>query len=144
MRPLFPAFLFLIAATPAIAETSFSPFAGPSAARIGDGGTSVVNNGIDFWIMGTPARPYRVLGTLTDLRSSAKAAGDAVDSKPVADAVRAAGGEAAILVSRETRPAPQGKKRELETNGNAAHGTGWSSRADERVTTLVVIRYSGE
>jgi hypothetical protein len=87
----------LMAATPADAKNEFAPFEGPNAERVGEGGTKLTKNGIDYWTTGTPARKYRVLGILTDQRYASWGP-RILDSKSVAKEIKDAGGNAAIVM----------------------------------------------
>ena len=104
--------------------------------RVGEGGVSVVRDGVEYWIVGSPARRYRIVGMLTDQRSAARAGGSAIGSSRLARRVRALGGDGLILIDRrEQDHGPVG----VWSGGDSAAWQG--TRASSVTTTFVVVRY---
>jgi hypothetical protein len=120
--------------TAAKAGIEFAAYEGPDAVRVGTGGAKLVENGLDIWTEGNPPRRYQVLGFFTDERSNSPLSGKAYKSRSVADRVRALGGNALIIVERNSEDAgitavagPYGMIRGIQR---------------KRITTLMqVVRY---
>jgi hypothetical protein len=93
--------LALVAGT-ATAASDFASYDGNDAVREGQGGTKVTTDGVEFWTSGAPPHRYRVLGVLTDSRSSGVFSGSATGSS-VAKHIRSLGGDAAILMSQDSQ-----------------------------------------
>jgi hypothetical protein len=64
---LIGASLGIVLTFSACVSTQYSAYSG-SAVVIGQGGASRNVNGIDFWVYGTPNRPYQVIGYIEDSR----------------------------------------------------------------------------
>ena len=46
----------------ACATVDYQPYEGTKKTHLGEGGTKLVTNGIDFWANGEPNRKYQILG----------------------------------------------------------------------------------
>ena len=64
---LIGASLGMVATFAGCASTQYSQYSG-SPVVIGQGGANRNINGIDFWIYGTPNRPYQIIGYIQDSR----------------------------------------------------------------------------
>lgn len=113
------------------AKIQFSGYEGQEAVKIGEGGTKLTKNGIDYWTSGTPPRQYKVIGLITDKRDEQWDGGHAVGSPKVARLVRDAGGDAVIISS--------------QTEGGATGGGGFGGifalGGSKTMTTMVVVKY---
>jgi hypothetical protein len=90
----------LAVSSPAMAKThvSFAAYEGTGSDVItGKGGTRKEAHGVDFWTTGDPPRPFHYLGVLKVI------GGDPVGSKAVAEAIKKAGGNAAVLKKSDTQ-----------------------------------------
>jgi hypothetical protein len=104
--------------------------------RVGEGGVSVASDGVEYWITGSPAGRYRVVGTLTDQRSAGRGGGSAIGSSRLARRVRALGGDGLILVDR--REQDHGLVG-VWSGGDSAAWQG--TRASSVTTTFAVVQY---
>jgi hypothetical protein len=88
--------LILLAATLALAgcSTPYYTYSG-SPVYTGKGGVSKNVNGIDFWVIGTPTRKFRVIGYIEDSRKRGIIE-NATRDPNVAAKAKAAGGDAVI------------------------------------------------
>jgi hypothetical protein len=86
----------LLAATLALAacSTTYYTYSG-SPVYTGQGGASKNVNGIDFWVIGTPPRKFRIIGYIEDSRKRGLIE-NATRDPNVADKAKAAGGDAVI------------------------------------------------
>jgi hypothetical protein len=64
---LIGASIGIVATFAGCASTQYSQYSG-SPVMIGQGGANHNINGIDFWIYGTPNRPYQIIGYIQDSR----------------------------------------------------------------------------
>src|SRR5262249_45465628 len=78
-------------------STQYSTYSG-SPVMIGQGGASHQVGGIDFWVYGTPNRPYQIIGYIEDSRPGGPLA---MVSRfdTVAAQARAAGADGIIITS---------------------------------------------
>lgn len=132
--------LLLVAAlavsSPAMAKThiSFAAYEGTGSDVItGKGGTRVEDHGVDYWTTGDPPRPFHYLGVLTVVGK------EAVGNKAVAEAVKKAGGNAAVLKRSSTQA--------FAVHNDAVHAFGatmpaTNSLMHETTSVLAVIRYA--
>ena len=84
----------------ASSDPQFHPYKAPLPAFSGgEGGKHANALGIEVWSEGAPARPFQILGTITDNRQIGTYAGPNKSGlvKIIAKEVRAVGGDAAIL-----------------------------------------------
>jgi hypothetical protein len=138
MKQLLFACLVATLAAPASAGVQFSTYEGPQAVQTGTGGAKISKDGIDFWTDGTPPRRFQILGFLTDTRGDGSFSGNAIGSSGLAKRVRAAGGDALVIIDQNTRP--EGSVGMLRPNGFG--GVQHISRAVNTVTTkFAVVRY---
>jgi hypothetical protein len=118
---------------PAFGKTRFEAYEGRQSVRDGEGGTRVTKDGIDFWTNGDPPRRQQIIGIISDNRGTGPLHGDAIGSSSVAKAAKAAGGNAVIVMSRDT-----------ESKGIYAGGSQGSAFAvpiEERTTKFIVVKY---
>lgn len=128
----------LLAATPAKAGVELSLYEGPDAVQTGTGGTKISKHGVDFWTYGTPPRRYRIIGVLTDTRTTKLLAGKAIGSAGLAKRVLRAGGNALIVVDRDSRYG--GRSTVRSPSGNS-----YDFGSFDKVTTqFLVVRYLEE
>ena len=135
--------LALATSSAASAGPKFVPYEGKDAVSEGRGGTKIVAHGIDFWTTGEPPRRFQVLGVLTDNRSPGIIYGHAVGSGKVADKVRAAGGDAVIILGQSSQITGYVHGGQANLSGGTAYGFGWSRPVSEETTQMVVIKYLG-
>lgn len=136
MRLAFAAVLLTLSA-PAIGRTTFALYDGPDAERVGQGGTRITKNGIDWWTTGSPAKRYRVIGIITDQRSNKPFRGQAIGSKSIAKQVLEASGDAIVIVGQDERATG------MSGAGGFSGGNGWlAGKTITRTTSqLLVIKY---
>ena len=72
------------------------PFEGTNSVRVGQGGTHENYEGVDVWTHGEPPGPYQIIG-YTTVDTGEGWLGHRMLLPRVADRVRAAGGDAALL-----------------------------------------------
>lgn len=121
--------VLLVFTTPAGAG-DFAAYEGREAVVQGEGGTRVQSNGVDFWTFGTPPRTYRILGVITDKRPAQGFGSNLTRSRALAKRVKDVGGDAAIVLTEETRP-----------TGTFNLGNGSATVVEDRSTKLLVVRY---
>lgn len=131
------AVLIATAASPALAGTQFVPHDDGQAVRIGQGGTAISRDGVEFWTGGAPARRYQVVGMLTDSRSIGAGAGAAIGSSRLARRARAAGGDALVLFDQSRH---DGGFVGVWSGGDSAAPYQGFRAVSER-TTFMVVRY---
>ena len=131
----------LIASTSASAGARFEGFEGPAVIRIGEGGSRLTKNGIDYWTNGSPARHFRVIGFVTDKRKSGPFHGDAVGSPSIAKLVKDNGGDAVILVDSEEKVNGVATSGSAYGAGHYAFGSAFSAAIVDRVSRMTVIKY---
>ena len=90
----------LFIATPAYARVEFASYEGPDSIQVGEGGTKVTRDGIDFWTMGAPPRRFLILVILTDVRQNRIFDGQAIGCRGLARRAREAGGNGLILLGQ--------------------------------------------
>lgn len=113
MKKLIIAALVLSASSVAPAKQEYAAYEGRDAIQVGNGGTKITKNGIDFWTTGSPPHRYQVLGILTDARKNRRFDGNVIGSESVAKKAIAAGGDAVIVAGADTKAAG------FVTSGNA-------------------------
>lgn len=115
---------------PAVAGSGFTPYESRDPVVEGQGGTRVSGNGVDFWTTGTPPRRYRILGVLSDTRPDSGFGSNPTKSRALAERIRAAGGDAAIVLGSDTQLA-----------GAFNVGYGVTVTNHDRTTQFLVVRY---
>lgn len=125
------------AASAGLARSQFAAVPDGGAVFEGEGGISIARDGVDFWTNGTPARRFQVLGTLTDRRSGALSAGQAVGSPALARQARELGADGLILFDRSVR---DGGYVGVWSGGDSLTPIS-GSRASSTTTTFVAVRY---
>ena len=128
-------------------DPKFDPYRPPLPAFSGgEGGKQTSALGIEVWSQGAPARPFQILGTLTDNRAIGRFDGPSRDGfvKIIARGTKAAGGDAAILDeaapdSQRRFPAVASRNmREFLTGSRPADGQ------PSYVTRFWVVKYLAE
>ena len=93
--------LLFVAFISGCATVDFQPYEGKTKILEGDGGTKVVEEGIEFWANGAPPRKYTIIGMVTS--TVAAGVGDeGIVRSAVAAEVKKHGGNAAIQVTNNT------------------------------------------
>ena len=92
--------LFALALS-ACATVDYQPYEGRNNLYQGEGGSKVVEGGVEFWANGTPPRRYSILGFVVSEVGSGYG-DEAMIRSAVASEVKKRGGEAAILVNNNT------------------------------------------
>lgn len=134
--------LFLASIGQAEAKSHFVAYEGKDSVQEGRGGTKVAKNGIDYWTTGLPPHRYQILGIITDKRCiGSKLCGDPVGSPAIAEAAKAAGGNAVLFMSEVDKAMGSVGGASAYGNGHSASGFGWSAMVGDHVTTLVVVKY---
>jgi hypothetical protein len=130
---LIGASLGIILTFSACVNTKYSAYSG-SAVLIGQGGASHNVNGIDFWVYGTPNRPYQLIGYIEDSRPGGPIS-MAGREKGIAAQAQAAGADG-IIINSDSK----------EFMGTVSNGfvNGWSTGTGFGMsgfgTTVPVIR----
>jgi hypothetical protein len=95
--------LILLGATMALSAcaTDYYSYSG-SPVFIGQGGASKNVNGVDFWVIGTPPRKYRIIGYIEDSRKAGSIEMATRDLN-IAARAKAAGGGAVIATADFSR-----------------------------------------
>ncbi len=149
MRPVIAraslaAVLALLAATSASGRSTYAAFESRDIVVQGKGdGMKEVSRGIDWWVSGEPPRKYQRIGTIVDLREDTGGANKITNSRDVAKLVIDAGGNAAIILSQESKAL--GGNPVFSTFGGQQYGQS-VTQGPERAqieSTLAVIRYVG-
>ena len=143
-----------------LATTTFKAFDDGGAHYVGKGGAREVVDGVEIWSDGSPPRTYRVIGLIEDTRRNA-AIPMASFKKDVAEAIRANGGAAGIILTKGvqqlgtyTTPTttntrvfgtatPLGTTGLYSVNGTATSTTSptYTVPISNQVATVAVIRY---
>lgn len=144
--------------SPAIAKTKYEAMeTREPIILVGQGGTRTTKHEIDYWTSGSPPRRHQVLGIIKDNRDNHWLSGNAVGSKAIAKLVKQAGGDAVIILDRNSRQTGTVSGGQVNSSGNAtgscygyqcsataygqANGTAWSSVVIETSTSMVVVKY---
>ena len=120
------------------AKIEFSAYEGPPQISVGNGGTRIAKNGIDYWTSGTPPRRYQVIGLVQDKRDETWDGGHAIGSPSIAEKVKKAGGDAVIVQSQE------------EAGRTGGYGSGSGAFAflamggSKTITSMLVVKYLPE
>ncbi|HEX3699316.1 MAG TPA: hypothetical protein VHV27_01450 [Phenylobacterium sp.] len=112
--------------TQAIAGPEFLSYEGPDAVQTGKGGEKKIVAGVDFWMDGTPARKFQVLGSLRDQRHETGLFGAIRMSSyetDIAKAAKAAGGDAVILQSESEEVTGRTGFADTQVNGTHSFGS---------------------
>lgn len=141
MRIIALAVLSLVIASPVSGKVRFQPYEGKNTVFDGQGGTRTEKDGVDFWTFGSPPRRFQVIGIITDRRGSGPLSGDAVGSPSVAKKVKEAGGDAVIMMHRDSQVTGVVTGSQATGYGNQVVGSGWAVPVSKNLTTFVVIRY---
>lgn len=144
--------------SPALAKTKYEAMeTREPIVLVGDGGTKTTKHEIDYWTSGSPPRRHQVLGVIKDDRDNHWMSGSAVGSKAVAKLVKRAGGDAVVIISRDSRQTGTVSGGQVNSTGNAtgscygyyctanangqANGTAWTSAVVVTSTQMVVVKY---
>ncbi len=123
--------------TPALAgaKIDFAIYEGQPKIAIGEGGTKMTKNGIDYWTTGTPPRRYQIIGFVQDKRDELMDSGHAIGSPNIAAKVKRAGGDAVIVESQE----------EAGKTGGYGSATGFfgflAMGGSKTITRMLVVKY---
>ena len=135
------------------ASQSFYSYDGPVKPLKGDGGAKVVKNEIEYWVDGAPSRPFRIVGVMVDSRSDRWFSGSAVGSKAIAKKVKAAGGDAVIILDQAEKISSVVSNYFGSTSGSvtafgnmatysgSTYGSGTTEVVNNVKTRLYVIAY---
>lgn len=125
---------------PAHAKIVLSINDGADKTITGNGGRKLFSQGIDWWTSGDPAKRYKIIGVLTDSRTSGLFSGKAIGSKAIAGKVKATGGNAVILY--KTSETDVGSITYLQQGQSYPSGadTAIHSSITEKSTIFVVIK----
>src|SRR5215469_7653380 len=113
---LIGASLGMVAMFAGCASTQYSQYSG-SPVIVGQGGANRNTNGIDFWIYGTPNRPYQIIGYIQDSRLGGPLA-MAGRERGIAAQARARGADGIII---------QSDNKEVMGTISNGFANGWSS-----------------
>lgn len=124
------------------AKIDFATYEGRPIIEIGDGGSKITKNGIDYWTSGKPPRCFHVIGHVTDRRNEDMDGGHAVGSPRIARLTKQAGGNAVILINQNDVAAGS-------SGFGAVYGYGWSGLfgsmftvgGTKTMTAFVVVKY---
>ena len=152
MKSITTALLALALCSSAVAAPIFTAYVAKDATREGEGAEKVIVDGMDFWSNGSPPRKFEILGFLTDKRHSNGLYGAIRMSslnKEIADAARANGGDAVILVHSETEVVGVASTGGAYATGTAygstanasAFGYGLAKPIEKQETKFAVIKY---
>lgn len=131
--------------SPAQAKAHFAAYEGHDAIQEGRGGTRATRNGMDYWTTGAPTRRYQIIGVITDGKCMGiKLCGDPINRPAIAQAARAGGGDAVIVLGKSNDVRGMVGGSASYAGPHATQGFGWSSAVLERGTTMLVIKYLGE
>ena len=128
-------FVTLASASIAAAGTEFLKYQGRDAIQVGQGGSSKVVDGIDFWIDGTPPRRFQVLGTISDERHKTGLIGVIAMSgleHDVAKLAHEAGADAVIL---------SGAQDNVEGYVGSTGSTAYVRPIESHASRYLVIKY---
>lgn len=124
------------------AKSHFAAYEGKDAVQEGRGGTRVTKNGIDYWTTGAPPRRYQIIGIITDKRClGSKLCGSAEGSPAVAEAAKAVGGDAVIMMNEQNDVRGSVGGATASGGRNFASGFGWAAAVGDRVAQLLVVKY---
>lgn len=154
MRNYMLVVLFCFFASVASAEQIYAAYDGPNALKVGNGGTKVEKNGVEYWTLGAPSRPFQILGVFTDARKNRWWDGNAIGSASIAKKIKEVGGEAVVIVDKDTKTVGVSTFTQsdgsfsgnIDSDGSfsgTSGGYSWgNSQVIQRTTTqLLVIRY---
>lgn len=117
-------------ATPALAGSDFAAYEGRDAVQEGVGGTKIEADGVEFWTTGTPPHRYQILGVISDTRGTGLFSGNAVGNPGVAKRVRSLGGDAVIVLGKDT-----------QIKGAMLNAYGQMMIARRATTQMLVVKY---
>ena len=158
MKRIFLLSAAMLLSSPAAAKSKYEALETREPVVLtGQGGTKVTKNEIDYWTSGSPPRRHQVLGVIKDNRDNHWLSGNAVGSKAIAKLVKQAGGDAVIILDRNSRQTGTVSGGQVNSSSNAtgscygyqcsanaygqANGTAWSSAVIETSTSMVVVKY---
>lgn len=115
---------------PAMAGADFAAYEGKGAISEGQGGTKIEKDGVEFWTTGAPPHRYQVLGMLSDTRGTGLFSGAAVGDSGVAKRVLSLGGNAVIVLGKDT-----------QIKGGMINAYGQMMIARRATTQMLVVKY---
>ena len=134
----------LALALAACSSTQYATYSG-SPVLVGQGGASRQVDGLDVWLVGTPPRPYQVVGYMKDYRYEGNWKSGSLLATSVVTQARAAGADAIIITSDSHDPAgtfSTGSVTGWSTGYNFG-ASAWAGTAPlyERNSTFLAIKY---
>lgn len=99
LHPMRAFLLMMVIMVAGCAQTNFQQYEGRTGSNIvdGEGGTKEIIDGVEYWGSGTPPRRYQILGMVI-IEDFDNVFGNQRIRQAIADQVKAAGGDAAIVV----------------------------------------------
>jgi hypothetical protein len=136
--------LCFMLAGPTLAAERYEAYDGPDILTVGNGGTKVERNGIEYWTLGMPHRPFKIIGVIKDSRTNQWWEGDPIGSKAIAKLARAANANAVIVIDSKTNF--EGIQSTVSGWGSLESFFGVSSISalNRTYTRLLVVRYVNE
>jgi hypothetical protein len=128
----------------ACSSTQYATYSG-SPVLVGQGGASRQVQGLEVWVVGTPPRPYQIIGYIKSNRYEGNWKSSSVLATSVVTQARAAGADA-VIINSDTHDA-MGSFSYASVNGwsggNNFYANGWglSRQLYERNSTFLAIRY---
>jgi hypothetical protein len=128
----------------ACSSTQYATYSG-SPVLVGQGGASRQVQGLEVWVVGTPPRPYQIIGYIKDNRYEGNWKSSSVLATSVVTQARAAGADA-VIINSDSHDA-MGSFSSVSLNGwsggNNFYANGWgvSRQLYERNSTFLAIRY---
>lgn len=126
------------------AKTRFEKYEARNAIVDGSGDSRTTKNGIDFWTTGDPPRRYQIIGIIRDNRGTGAFFGNAIGSSGIAKMVHQVGGDGVVVLNQNATVKGVWSQGHASVYGNQAYGTNLAIPIEERVTTLVVVKYLPE
>jgi hypothetical protein len=128
----------------ACSSTQYATYSG-SHVLVGQGGASRQVQGLDIWVVGTPPRPYQILGYIQDSRFEGNWPSSSLLATAVVTRARAAGADAVIINSDRHDSAGAVSTANVTGWDNgynfALSGWGTSTPLYQRNSTFLAIRY---
>jgi hypothetical protein len=133
----------IIGLTLSACSTEYMTYSG-SPVMIGQGGASKNVGGVEFWVYGTPPRPYQIIGYIEDSRPGGPPV-VAARAGAIAAKARASGADAVIMNSDTSQYMGTYSTGSFSgwTNGSSFNGfgSGTSVAITRRNSTFLAIKY---
>src|SRR6516165_1536965 len=128
----------------ACSSTQYATYSG-SPVLVGQGGASRQVQGLDVWVVGTPPRPYQIVGYIQDSRYEGNWPSSSLLATAVVTRARAAGADAVVINSDRHDSAGAVSTANVTGWNNgynfALSGWGTSTPLYQRNSTFLAIRY---